>query len=103
MGLEGTVADCRFDEEIKNAIESGAEILIELDFNAKLGKSIIPGDIHDMSRNGKYLWELIQRNNLVVINGTEKCPVDTTTKSNTSLEILLFFLSREVISKLFPL
>ena len=56
----------RFDEEIKNAIAYGTEIIIELDFNAKLGKEIIPNDPHPQSANGKLLEKVINDNDLIV-------------------------------------
>ena len=43
------------------------------DFNAKLGKTIIKGDIHDMSNNGQKLHNMIIKYNLYVINSMEIC------------------------------
>ena len=44
-----------------------------MDCNAKLGKEIIKGDPHDMSSNGKLLWDIIQRRDCMVVNASEKC------------------------------
>ena len=41
--------------------------------NAKLGKGIIKGDIHDMSSNGQKLHNLIIKYNLNVVNSMEIC------------------------------
>ena len=46
-------------------------ILMVGDLNAKLGKGIIKGDIHDMSSNGQKLHDLIIKYNLNVINSME--------------------------------
>ena len=40
-------------------------------FNAKLGKTIIKGDIHDFRNNGQKLHNMIIKNNLHVINSME--------------------------------
>ena len=56
---------------LDNKEEEG--LIIELDCNAKLGKDIIKGDPHDMSGNGKILWDIIQRRSCTVVNSTEKC------------------------------
>ena len=39
----------------------------------KLGKEIIDGDPHLMSSNGKLLFDIIERQNLIVVNATNKC------------------------------
>ena len=41
--------------------------------SAKLGKTIIKGDIHDMSNNGQKLHNMIIKYNLHVINSMEIC------------------------------
>ena len=48
-------------------------ICIEGDINSKLGNRIIPGDPHTISQNGKLLNEIISRQDLIVVNATEKC------------------------------
>ena len=52
---------------MNRAFLSGDSILLG-DFNAKLGKLIIPGDIHDMSPNGKFLNDIIENSSLKVLN-----------------------------------
>mgnify|MGYP003318525532 CR=1 FL=1 len=45
-----------------------------MDFNCKLGEDIIPNDpSKKMSKNGKILWEMVERRGLTVVNGTDKC------------------------------
>ena len=64
---------CTLEEEIVACEERECGLIIELDCNAKLGKNIIEGDPHDMSNNGKLLWDIVQRRNCVVVNSTKKC------------------------------
>ena len=52
---------CSLEEEIIKCEEKGCGLIIELDCNAKLGKEIIHGDPHEMSGNGKLLWDIVQR------------------------------------------
>ena len=44
-----------------------------MDANAKIGLDYIKGDPYEMSANGKLLISLIERQDLVIINGTDKC------------------------------
>ena len=58
------------EEEISMTLDSGS---IELDANAKFGKEIIKSDPHDISSNGRLLFSLLDRMNLVIVNSTMKC------------------------------
>ena len=64
---------CTLEEEIVSCEERNCGLVIEMDANAKLGKDIIKGDPHEMSSNGKLLWDIINRRNCTVVNTTEKC------------------------------
>ena len=59
--------------QIEKASLAGDPLLMVGDFDAKLGKTIIKGDIHDMSNNGEKLHSMIIRYNLHVINTIEIC------------------------------
>ena len=61
------------EEEIIKAELAGKSVIIEADFNSKLGKEFIPTDPHDISPNGKILAGIIQRQKLTVLNGSVKC------------------------------
>ena len=61
------------ETRIISAKESQKLICIQFDANSKLGKNIIPGAPHDISSNGKILLNVLRRQDLVVINSTEKC------------------------------
>ena len=55
------------------------------DFNAKFGKGIIKGDIHDMSSNGQKLHGLIIKYNLNIVNCVEICPGTFTRANNKTV------------------
>ena len=61
------------DLEIKRAKASGALVCIEMDSNAKLGPTVIEGDPHCQTDNGKYLMKVVVDNELVVLNGSSLC------------------------------
>ena len=63
----------RLDLEIKSSKMAGAMICIQMDANSKLGSYYIPGDPKPQSKNGKLLANVIDENDLIVVNGTDKC------------------------------
>ena len=63
---------------------AGDPVLMVGDFNAKLGKSIVKDDIHDMRSNGQKLHNLIIMYNLNVVNSTEICS-GTFTRANNKI------------------
>ena len=59
----------QFFQNVQNrAFLSGDSIILLGDFNAKLGKLIITGDIHDMSPNDKFLNGIIENSSLKVLS-----------------------------------
>ena len=46
--------------QLNRALIAGESVVLAGHFNAKLGKDIIPQDIHDMSSKGKHLLNLIK-------------------------------------------
>ena len=64
---------CALEEEIVKCEDSNCGLVIEMDCNAKLGKNINNGDPHDISTNGKILWDIVNRRSCTVVNTTEKC------------------------------
>ena len=52
---------------------AGDSVFLVGDFNAKLGRSIIPNDRYDMSDNGQYLYKMITDYNLAVLNALDTC------------------------------
>ena len=45
-----------------------------MDANSKFGRNVIKDDPNEkMSENGKFLYEIIQSENLVLVNSTDKC------------------------------
>jgi hypothetical protein len=63
----------RLDEEIKSSKIAGAMICIQMDANSKLGSEYIPDDPKPQSKNGQMLANVVDENDLIVVNGTEKC------------------------------
>ena len=63
----------RLDEEIKSSKIAGAMICIQMDANSKLGSEYIADDPNPQSKNGKMLANVVDENDLIVVNGTEKC------------------------------
>ena len=61
------------EEEVIRGKDEGCFILIEMDANAKVGNTIIKGDPHKMSNNGKLLHDIIERQNLVIGNSLDLC------------------------------
>ena len=55
------------------------------DFNAKLGSEFIPNDTHERSANGDILSQIIERKELILVSGTQKC-LGTWTRQNNSNE-----------------
>ena len=85
------------ETEVEKANLAGKSIIIELDANAKLGKKYIPDDPHDMSPNGAILAEIVERQDIVVGNGTSICQGTITrtrvTKNRTeksAIDLLMF-------------
>ena len=61
------------DLEVQRAKLAGTMVFIEMDSNAKLGNAFISGDPKPQSSNGKLLADVIKKNDLIVVNGTEQC------------------------------
>ena len=61
------------EKEIVKASVAGKSVIIEMDANSKLGPDYIPGDPHKITPNGKLLAGVIDRQNLIVVNGSKVC------------------------------
>ena len=93
------------EKEIVNAELENRSIFIELDANSKLGPTLVPGDMHGQSENGKILAGIIQRHGLIIGNTHEKCHGLVTRKripKNTTEESIIDFvlLSEDLIENL---
>ena len=71
------------DQEIKNALFSDCLIFIETDANAKVGPTFIKRDPNEMSQNGKFLIDLISKNNLILCNSLDLCDGTLTRERET--------------------
>ena len=62
------------EKEIIKAQMMDKVVLIQMDANSKIGPTIIAGDPHTQSSNGKILADIIERNALIVVNRSrDKC------------------------------
>ena len=61
------------ETEIEKAVLARKSVLVESDANSKLGPEFIPRDPHKMSPNGAILASIVERQNLIVVNGSTKC------------------------------
>ena len=75
----------RLEQEIVNAKMFNNLICIEMDANAKLGKEVIKSDPNPRSSNGDLLFELCERNNLIICNATDLCQGIITRERKTIL------------------
>ena len=87
----------KLETQIKVAKNVGNLICIQMDANSKFGKNIIKDDPSDkMSENGKALFDIIENENLVLVNSTDKCLGTITryrkTTKKTEIAVLDFFI-----------
>ena len=61
------------EEQVARAYLAGCMVLVAEDANAKLGPEMIAGDPHPISEKGKLLAGMIDRQNLELINNSDKC------------------------------
>ena len=54
--------------QVNRAILSANSVTLVGNFNAKLGKGLIKGDVHDISANGKKFQSVLQSFDMVAIN-----------------------------------
>ena len=59
--------------EVVKAKDNDCMVVVEIDANAKVGKTVIKNDPHPISNNGKLLMDLIERQNLTLINAMDLC------------------------------
>lgn len=60
------------EHEIIKAKELNVEVIIAMDLNAKVGPELLPGDTNKQTANGKLLEQIITRQNLVLLNASDK-------------------------------
>ena len=81
------------DEEVKKA-EKGEKILLMGDFNCKIG-SAIPGNATEISKGGRELLNLANKNNLKILNTTKCCSGLWTRQQNDEQSVLDYVLVRD--------
>ena len=87
------------EEEVIKAANAGKSVIIEMDSNSKLGTKFIPGDPHEITPNGKLLALIIERQNLTVAKGTNKCKGVITRKRVTKTRVEESVIDIVIISK----
>ena len=81
------------DEEVMNAKNSGAGLIIQMDGNLWAGGKVIPKDPRQQNRNGKMFEEFLEKNsNLSVVNALELCEGAISRKRKSEHSILDFFI-----------
>ena len=70
--------------EVNKAEMEGKSIIIELDANSKLGKAVIKSDPYNQTPNGKLLYNIIERHNLVVLNSLEDRCIGSITRKRVT-------------------
>ena len=75
------------EEEIIKADLAGKSVIIEADFNSKLGAEFVPNDPHRQDKNGNMLANIIRRQKLCVANGLRVCQGTITRKRVTTQRI----------------
>ena len=71
--------------EVINAKDKTCLIVIQMDANAKVGKTTIKNDPHETSNNGRILLELVERQNLTIANALDTCKGVITRERKTAI------------------
>ena len=71
------------EEQVERAYLNGSMVLVAEDANAKLGPDWIKNDPHSISENGLLLADMITRQNLSIVNMSDKCVGGPITRSRT--------------------
>ena len=87
------------EEEVIKAELEGKSVIIEADFNSKLGNKIIPNDPHRQDKNGTILANIIKRQNLCVANSLVVCEGTITRKRVTTLRTEQSVISYVLVSE----
>ena len=81
------------DEEVINAKNDGAGLIIQMDGNLWAGSKIIPNDPRQQNRNGKLFEEFLSRNShLTVVNALDICEGIISHSRKSEESILDFFI-----------
>ena len=75
------------ETEIEKTMLAGKSIIVEMDANSKLGSKYISEDPHEMSPNGAILAAIVERQHLIVVNGSTTCKGAITRRRTTKRRI----------------
>ena len=85
-------------QQIKDSREQEESIIIVGDFNCKVGE-VIDGNYKKVSKGGKKLLETIEKEGLMIVNGTRNCEGRWTRAENKSKSILDYVLVDEELGE----
>ena len=93
------------ETKIERAMLAGKSLIVEMDANSKLGTKYIAKDPHNMSQNGAILASIVERQQLIVVNGSTKCTGTITrrrvTKKRTEESVIdIVLVSSDMIENL---
>ena len=93
-----------FEAEVIKAKDNNCFIIAEMDANAKLGNKIIKNDPNEMTNNGKLLFDIIERQGLVITNSLDICKGTITRqrdleKNKSEKSVIDYILISEDLSK----
>ena len=93
------------EKEIIAAKADNCCVIIQCDANAKLGKTVISNDSHEMSSNGNILWDILVRQNMYVLNADILCEGTITrqrkTKNKVEQSVLDYIIVCDVLKNYF--
>ena len=61
------------EQEILTAKDENCLVVIQLDANAKIGKENLKDDPNNVTKNGKILLDVVERQNLTIVNTLDLC------------------------------
>ena len=76
------------ENQVNNAFNSGAGMIIQMDSNSHLGEEIIENDVNEQNVNGKMFADFLDRNpQLSLINSLPVCEGKITRMRTTTREV----------------
>ena len=83
------------EAEIKESVSRNEELIVMGDFNCKVGISQKKEPDKDISKGGKLLLDMVQKNEIIIANKNEKCHGMWTRKQRSERSAIDFILIRQ--------
>ena len=91
------------EAEVMNSKDNDCLTLVEMDANAKVGMEVIKNDPHSTTNNGKFLLDLVSRQNMFIGNAEELCTGTITrerkVEKNTEKSVIDYILMCDKMQK----